>query len=125
MTNLEIIKDFLREWDKGGMVPAIERIFSDDAVWRNSGFPPCEGKQACVALAARYVPTLPAVEVELLAAADNGATVFTQRVDRCKNPDGVVTVEAEVCGVFTLRDGKIVSWYDYFDPAEFPSDTAG
>jgi len=124
MTNLEIIKSFFGDWDKGRMVPAIDELFTEDAVWRNSGFPACEGKAACVALAAQYIPTLPVVDVELLAAAENGDTVFTQRIDHCKNPEGVVTVDAQVCGVFKLRDGKICYWYDYFDPAEFPAEAA-
>ena len=66
-----------------------------------------------------------AIEFVVHASAENPETntVMNERTDRFKI--GERWVEARVMGVFELRDGKISSWRDYFDLAEFQSQMAG
>ncbi len=43
--------------------------------------------------------------------------VFTERVDRFRS--GEIWLELAVAGLFTVADGKITLWRDYFDLAGF------
>lgn len=49
--------------------------------------------------------------------AANGPVVLTERTDVLEA--GALRVEFWVCGVFEIRDGRIVLWRDYFDWAAF------
>jgi len=57
----------------------------------------------------------PRAEFEILGLASQGATVFTERVDRFTI--GGRTVALPVAGIFDLRGDRIAAWRDYFDLA--------
>ncbi|MCQ0020918.1 limonene-1,2-epoxide hydrolase family protein [Actinomadura madurae] len=57
------------------------------------------------------------MEVRLLNIAVDGDVVFTERVDIGRTREGEEILTVPVVGVFAVRDGKIVRWTDYFDPA--------
>lgn len=54
--------------------------------------------------------------------ATNGDTVFVERLDRHQLANG--WAELPVNGVFTVRDGKITHWRDYFDMNVFATQMA-
>jgi limonene-1,2-epoxide hydrolase len=52
----------------------------------------------------------------------NGDTVMVERLDRHQLAKG--WVELPVAGIFTVKDGKITHWRDYFDMNVFASQMA-
>lgn len=54
--------------------------------------------------------------------ATNADTVFVERLDRHRLANG--WVELPVTGIFTVRDGKITHWRDYFDMNVFATPMA-
>ena len=57
-------------------------------------------------------------KLEILRDAVNGDVVMSERLETfTRASDGVTLLELPVTGVFTMRDGKIAEWRDYFDSA--------
>lgn len=56
-------------------------------------------------------------EVKIHRIAVNGSTVLTERTDALVI--GPVRLQFWVCGVFEVRDGRIMLWRDYFDMFDF------
>ena len=56
-------------------------------------------------------------------AGDGTGTVMNERTDRFQMGDR--WVELPVAGLFTVRDGRITLWRDYFDDATFRRQLAG
>ena len=50
---------------------------------------------------------------EILNLAETGDVVMAERIDHTQAGDKAVDLPCT--GVFTIRDGKIASWRDYFD----------
>lgn len=119
MDNGQIVKDFFAEWGRGNMLAAFDKYLHDDAVWHNSGLPSAEGKAACLKAAEGFLSPYPVIDVEIVSFAAQDDVVLAERIDRMKGPDGSAGPEASVNGAMRLRDGKIVYWYDYFDPRPF------
>ena len=61
-----------------------------------------------------FAPTI-SNEWVIRATAEAGDVVFMERLDRHQLPKG--WVELPVTGVFTVHDGLITTWHDYFDYA--------
>jgi limonene-1,2-epoxide hydrolase len=61
-----------------------------------------------------FAPTLSNQWV-IKATAEAGDVVFMERLDRHQLPKG--WVELPVAGVFTVQNGHITAWHDYFDYA--------
>jgi limonene-1,2-epoxide hydrolase len=72
-----------------------------------------------------FLDHFPKIRIDISGIGSNGDVVFVQRTDNCLDPDGQVAAVIEVAGVLTLREGKIVRWYDYFDPSPFAALTGG
>jgi len=53
--------------------------------------------------------------VEMLALAEAGNKVLTERIDKLYAVDGTLVMAPAVMGVFEVADGKITGWRDYFD----------
>lgn len=124
-SNGRIIAEFFESWGDGTMLAAFDEYIADDARWLNSGLPDCVGKAACLALAEKFVAPFPIIEVDIRSLAVHGDAVLTERVDRLVPADGSESVDVEVAGSFRLLDGKIVYWYDYFDPRPFAAAFGG
>jgi limonene-1,2-epoxide hydrolase len=91
---------------------------ADDAVWQNSGFPDCNGKEACMAFIDGFAGQtgMQTLGIETLAMSSSGDTVLTERLDSFVNADGETFAQLPLMGVLKVADGKIVHWHDYFDP---------
>jgi limonene-1,2-epoxide hydrolase len=66
----------------------------------------------------------PYARVELVNLAVNGDVVLTERVEVCENRDTGDSYTGSHMSAFTLRDGKILRWADYFDPTDYRNGTA-
>lgn len=121
MSNQAVVQAFLK-----GMEQPISRVpehlrksMTSDAVWGNSGFPPCVGIEDIMSkhemsgqVFGDYVLS---AEILHIAESPNGV-VFTERVDVGRTEAGEHILTVPVVGVFEVRDGKIARWTDYFDP---------
>jgi limonene-1,2-epoxide hydrolase len=104
---------------KGNFLNAVKTYLSDDADWRNTGFPTANGMDEIVALSNQFIEGmgLDTMRVELVAIASSGGTVLTERIDYLQNAAGEVLAELIVSGTLEVGDdGKITSWRDYWDP---------
>jgi len=61
------------------------------------------------------------LKVDMLAIAEQGNTVLTERVDHLHAADGTLVMSVPLAGIFDVEDGKIVGWRDYFDTAGLAS----
>lgn len=103
------------------MRAAFDRYLTDDCVWSNSGLPEARGKAAVIGYLEQLAGQigLAAVGGEVYAIASRDDVVLTQRHEVWTNTDGATIVESlPVMGTFEVRDGKIASWKDYFDPTK-------
>jgi len=123
--NTDVIDRFVKAWSHKD-IDELMSFFTDDAVYTNIPIdPPSEGLEAIRKTIEGFAGMAEAIEFVVHASAENPETntVMNERTDRFKI--GERWVEARVMGVFELRDGKISSWRDYFDFAEFQSQMAG
>jgi limonene-1,2-epoxide hydrolase len=117
--NVEIVREFF-----DAMGPTLEEFkrnyrerMADDVVWESVGFPPREGKDACIA----YLDDLHTrtgmeyCSVEMLHLASAGDVVLSERVDTMHRADGSEIMRFRIMGAIELRDGKITRYSDYFD----------
>ena len=112
----EIVEDFVAAF-KNQDIEAIMSFFTEDAVYHNMPTEPANGIEAVRSLIESYVSTANSIEFEILAIAEVGSTVLTERVDRFIFGDRALSIP--VMGAFEIRDGKISAWRDYFDMASF------
>jgi limonene-1,2-epoxide hydrolase len=111
---VKIVEEFVAAF-KAQDLEAIMSFFTEDAIYHNMPGEPATGIVAVRALIESYVPGAAAIDWEILAIAETGSTVLTERVDRFVF--GETPVAVPVMGAFEIRDGKISAWRDYFDLA--------
>lgn len=122
----EVVEQFLQSLgpDFAGIAKTFDEYMTDDCVFENTGFPACEGKEACIKVldGFRQLPataTMEAIKVEMRSIAAAGNTVLTERIDYVVDGEGNVTLTCPIMGTFEVRDGKIARWRDYFDSKPF------
>ena len=115
--NERLVRDFCGAWLRRNL-DELMRPFAADAVYHNVPVAPVVGAAGIRATFAGFLEGMPYIELDVVNAAASGALVFTERVDRFAMPNGH-RFELPVNGVFEVRDGKIVSFRDYFDLATF------
>jgi limonene-1,2-epoxide hydrolase len=121
MDNKQLIEAFVAAWDRLDW-QEIGSFLSDDVVYRNMPWPPIRGRAAVMA-------QLIAADLELSdwiihhSVAD-GDLVMNERTDWFRKKGASEWRSINVMGVFRLRDGRIVEWRDYFDPAEAQREVA-
>jgi len=117
----QIVEDFLAMWDRpGGFAEAVTRYFTDETRYENIGMSDTTGIEEALAFIAAFEADVGAgvvVRVTTLATAANGDTVMNERIDEVVAPDGTVIHAIRLMGIFTVSDGKITAWRDYFDTA--------
>lgn len=93
----------------------VESLLGDSVVYHNIGLPPAVGREATLAALQSQFDMFDPIEFRITNIAEAGDVVLTERVDVI-TANGV-TAPVPVMGTFEIRDGKIVSWRDYFDMA--------
>ena len=122
---LATVLEFFRSFEGNDVEEAVKHV-SDDLEYVNVPF----GFEAGTVIGpdgmrAVLVPAFTGVirnEFIVRTTAVAGDTVFVERLDRHQLPNG--WVELPVTGVFTVRDGKITRWRDYFDMNVFATQMA-
>jgi limonene-1,2-epoxide hydrolase len=122
MTPEAIVRDFCRAVAARD-IPALVDFFTDDALYHNIPLAPLTGREAIAATLTQFIAPATRVEFELVGIAAQGATVYTERVDRFEiNGKSIVL---PVMGAFEITPaGKIAAWRDYFDMQQFTKQLA-
>jgi limonene-1,2-epoxide hydrolase len=106
--NVQIVNDFCASWPSHD-IKKITSYFADDGAYRMSEKQePAKGREAFTAKMNSFVTQV--VKFEVLETMAKGPMVFNERVDHFT---GGALKSWHGVGVFYLRDGKIVDWYDY------------
>ncbi|WP_223596740.1 limonene-1,2-epoxide hydrolase family protein [Pseudomonas sp. A-R-19] len=115
-TNRECHRFFSTYPEDGGRV-AIRRWFTPSTVWVNEGVATTTGIDEAIAFidALEKASGIATVRFEMLAIAEDGNRVLTERLDRFELADGSEIVAAKVMGIFEFNGDHIIAWRDYFD----------
>ena len=113
-----IVSEFLQLWEEDdGFTEAVNTYFRDDTVWENHGLLTTTGKQQALAFYQDFsrATGMTGMKIDMLAIAETGNKVLTERIDRIIDAEGREVMAVSVMGVFEIEDGKIAAWRDYFD----------
>ncbi|MDA0339442.1 MAG: nuclear transport factor 2 family protein [Proteobacteria bacterium] len=122
MSNMQIVKNFIRAWNENDIDKACDML-AEDVFYHNIPMPPLNGREASRGML-KGMGDMKAINWELLNIAENGDVVLTERVDGFTFADGK-EVALPVMGTFKLVDGEIKEWRDYFDLGDFQRQMAG
>lgn len=110
--NTDLIEEFCKAWSR--LDPAeLASYFTEDGVYHNMPTAAVAGRQAVEKFIRGFTASWTETEWDILNLAEVGDVVIAERLDRTKAGDK--SVDLPCTGVFTLRDGKIANWRDYFD----------
>lgn len=118
--NSEIVSAFIGSWHRQDINEILE-YFTDDAVYINIPIEPAnEGKAAIRAMIEQFLGMAEAMEFIIHYQAESPeGIIMNERTDRfLMNGEWI---ELPVMGIFELDNGKIKAWRDYFDMAQFSS----
>jgi limonene-1,2-epoxide hydrolase len=110
--NEKLIRNFCDAWVRRN-IDELLGYFAPDAVYHNIPMEPLKGVDAIRQTLGMFVTPAEHIEFETTAMASAGDLVFTERVDHFRLQGKPASLP--VCGVFEVRNGKIVAWRDYFD----------
>lgn len=121
--NETLVRDFIAAFDAIDL-DRIMTFFTDDAVYHNIPVQPVQGTAAIRAVLQGFMGMASQVDWVVHAIAEAaGGVVLTERTDRFLVRDK--WIELPVMGSFTIRDGRIAAWRDYFDMKQFQDQLAG
>lgn len=122
---LQVVQSFIEAWPNG--LEALRQSFVDwlaeDVNYENVGLTHTTTRSAAIELIETFAPGLDNIVVDMLAIADDGDRVFTERVDYLRKADGTMIATIRLMGIFVVRGGRIVEWRDYFHTAS-PTEAA-
>ena len=106
--NMQVVKDFCSTWPSHDLEKIVS-FFPDNGAYRmTETMEPAKGREA---LTARIKTIINNVDrFEILDTFARGPIVVNERIDRFSN---FQLKSWHGVGVFFLKDGKIVEWYDY------------
>ena len=114
----EIVTSFIGLWEQDdGFTQAVNSYFRDDTVWENHGLLTTTGKQEALGFYREFSKAtgMTGMKIDMLALAESGNKVLTERIDRIIDAQGVEVMTVACMGIFEIEDGKIAAWRDYFD----------
>jgi limonene-1,2-epoxide hydrolase len=106
--NIQLVHDFCAAWPSHDL-GKVMAFFADNGAYRmTEAMEPAKGRDA---VTARVKTIIDRVErFEVLDTFARGPMVINERIDRFSN---FVLKSWHGVGVFFIKDGKIVEWYDY------------
>ncbi len=111
-SNTALIEDFCKAWSR--LDPSeLASYFTEDGIYHNMPAGPVRGRNEIEKFIRSFAGSWTKTEWEILNLAETGDVVFAERLDRTQA--GEKSVDLPCTGVFTIRDGKIACWRDYFD----------
>ena len=109
--NTRTVEGFLNALQDSDL-EAAEAALDENLLWENVGLPAIRGRARAIKLF-RQMEGRVGFEVKIHRIAADGAAVLTERTDALVF--GPLRLQAWVCGVFEVHDGRITLWRDYFD----------
>jgi limonene-1,2-epoxide hydrolase len=110
--NTDLIEEFCKAWSR--LDPAeLAAYFTEDGIYHNMPAGPIQGREEVEKFIRGFAGSWTKTDWEILNLAETGDVVIAERIDRTQAGDK--SVDLPCTGVFTIRDGKIASWRDYFD----------
>ncbi len=115
MAHADIIRAFIDAWNANDLDRVVASLHPD-VRYHNIPLQPIQGREA-VRTYLHSAGSFDWVDWKLLAIAESGDTVLTERIDEFGI--GGVHVKLPIMGAFEIRDGLIAAWRDYFDLATY------
>lgn len=118
MTPTETVMAFLAELEKpGGFEAGVRKFFTPSTRYLNVGMSDTTGIDDTVAFVRGFEAQtgISYMVVDMLALAEDGGKVLTERIDKLYAADGTLVMDPPVMGIFETHDGMITGWRDYFD----------
>ncbi len=102
-----------------GFTKAVRAYFTETTNYLNVGMSDTTGIDQTLAFVQGFETSTgsSSMRADMLAIAEVGNKVLTERIDHLLGPDGKAVMSLAVMGVFEVADGKITGWRDYFDTA--------
>lgn len=116
----QVVLDFLKALEApGGFPQAVRDYFTATTRYLNVGMSDTTGIADTLAFIEGFMAATGAdhMTVDMLALAESGNTVLTERIDHLRAPGGAAVMSLAVMGIFEVENGKIAGWRDYFDTA--------
>ena len=110
--NTQLIEGFCKAWSRLDPVE-LSAYFTEDGIYHNMPAGPVQGRDNVETFIRGFAGGWTQTDWEILNLAETGDVVIAERLDRTRAGDK--SVDLPCTGVFTIRDGKIASWRDYFD----------
>ncbi len=107
-----VVEEFLHALETLDMARA-EALLDESVVYQNVPMPADHGKAATINTLKNFMRIAAGFEVRMHSIAERDGNVLTERTDILSGPG--VHLEFWVCGTFTVKNGKITQWKDYFD----------
>ena len=106
--NIQVVKDFCAAWPSHDL-EKILGLFADNGSYRmTETMEPTKGREALIARLKMIINNVS--QFEILDTWARGPMVINERIDRFTN---FQLKSWHGVGVFLVKDGKIVEWYDY------------
>jgi limonene-1,2-epoxide hydrolase len=111
--NQQLVREFCQAWSR--LDPAeLASYFTEDGVYHNMPIGPVSGRERIEEFIRGFTASWTGTDWEILTIAEtDDGIVVAERIDRTRA--GEKSVDLPCTGVFTLRDGRIAVWRDYFD----------
>lgn len=123
--NIQLVKDAYSAFGRGD-IEAVVAAMHDDIEWHEAEHSPWhapEGHHGPNAVLAKVFARIPGdfddFEVEPLRFHDAGTTVVVEGRYRATATATAAPLDAEVCHVWTIRDGKLAAFRQYTDTWQF------
>lgn len=115
MSPSDVVRSFVAAWNANDL-DRVAAHLHEDVIYHNVPVEPIHGRAAVQA----YLTGKGGfdwVDWKLLALAESGNKVLTERIDDFSL--GGVAVSLPLMGIFEIEDGRIRAWRDYFDMAMY------
>ena len=119
----EVVKQFLTHLNAQRIDEGMD-LLAEDVFYHNIPMEPMKGREAVRSFAHAFgMGSSLEVDWQLVAIAESGDVVLTERVDIFKMANGK-QMSIPLMGSFRVRDGLISEWRDYFDLADLQGQMA-
>lgn len=116
MSHIDIVRSLIAHWQQGEL-DAVLALLADDIEFHYLvGAPPLTDKQKIRRFFEAMAQQQSQNRWRIIHYAENGPLLLVEGIEDFVNADGH-RVQVPYMGAFEIRDGKIVRWRDYLDPA--------
>ncbi|MGM5069119.1 nuclear transport factor 2 family protein [Rhodococcus qingshengii] len=117
----DVVRSFYADWDTLGFRKSYEKHLHPDVTVVNTGFPDWHGKDFVLEMLDIYMDAFqrPYARVDLHNIAVNGNIVLTERTEHNENRETGDTYSGDLMTSFTIEDGLIKRWAEYYDPTPY------